>query len=152
MKIIVQKTVVSKIIDALKRAGLNETKGACFASRISNDCYSIEDVFLSKEKGTTFFSNLKINFSYKRFEKRYFKKHKYDYVNHNYIGDWHSHPSFDCLPSNYDKKEAFEELNNSNANFLIQLIVKLIDNEITGRCFLYLKNSITEECKLVFDK
>lgn len=152
MKIIVQKTVINRMINALKRAGLNETKGACFASKTSDDCYSIEDVFLSKEKGTTVFSNLKINYSYKCFEKRYFKKHKYDYVNHNYIGDWHSHPSFDCLPSNYDKKEAFEELYNSNARFLIQLIVKLIDNEITGRCFLYLKNSIAEECELVFDK
>ena len=74
MKIIVQKSVTNKIIKVLEEAGLNETKGACFAYRISNDCYSVEDVFLSKEKGTMFFSNLKINLRYKHFENKYFKK------------------------------------------------------------------------------
>ena len=149
MKIIVQKEVRIKIQNKLNKSRSNESKGACFAFRMSNDCYLIEDVFISKEKGTFCFSNLKINFRYKRFEKNYFRKHNFDYLNHNYIGDWHSHPSFECKPSNYDKKEAFEELKKSNANFLIQLILKMDKGQLVGRCFLYQEHIKVKECDLV---
>lgn len=151
MKIIVQKTVTNKIIAALIKARKKETKGACFAYRSSNDCYYIEDIFISREKGTFFFSNLKANFQYRRFEKKYHKKHKFDYLNHNYVGDWHSHPSFECVPSNYDKREVEDELAHSNANFLIQLIVKMVENNIIGRCFIYQENKSMEECELLFE-
>lgn len=151
MRIIVPKEVTNKILPTILEAGSLETKGALFARYVSLDCYEIEDVYISKIKGTNFFSNLIINHSYRKFEKRYYKKFKYDYENHNYIGDWHSHPLFECNPSSYDISEAFDELNNSNANFLIQLILKSEDGVLKGNCFLYKRGGVKEKCDLVIN-
>jgi len=151
MKIIVPKNIVDSIFGAVEKAGVCEIKGALYAKYISSNCYEIEDVFISKNAGTSFFSNLIIGFSYHRFEKNYFKKHNNDFKNHNYIGDWHSHPSFECIPSEYDVKEAFDELRNSNANFLIQLIVKNDGGKLIGNCFLYNDNESHEKCSLVIE-
>lgn len=151
MKIIVPKEIANKILSTILEAGSIETKGALFARYVSLDCYEIEDVYISKVKGTNFFSNLIINHSYRKFEKQYYKRVKYDYKNHNYIGDWHSHPLFECSPSSYDISEAFDELNNSNANFLIQLILKSEAGALKGNCFLYKRDGIKEKCDLLIN-
>ncbi len=151
MKIFVPKEITKKIFEAVKKAGKYEIKGALFAKFISSNNYEIEDVYISKEKGTTFFSNLIINYSYKRFEKKYFRFHEYDFVNHNYIGDWHSHPCFECFPSSYDINEAYDELNNSNANFIVQMIVKIENGKLMGNCYLYNRNEEKELCELMIE-
>ena len=152
MKIIVPKEIAIKIFEAVKKEGLCEIKGSLYAQFISENQYKIEDVFISKNKGTHFFSNLIINHAYHKFEKQYFKKHNYDYVNHNYIGDWHSHPSFECKPSSYDEKEIKTELLSSNAHFLIQLIVKVIDDELCGNCFCCNRDMVLRKCDLIIEK
>lgn len=151
MKIIVPKEIANKILSAIIKEGVRETKGALFAKFVSENCYEIEDVYISKVKGTNVFSNLIVNYSYHKFEKQYHKKHKKDYVNHNYIGDWHSHPLFECNPSSYDISECFDELKNSNANFLIQLIVKVNNEKMIGNCFLYKRDGTNRKCELIIE-
>ena len=151
MKIIVPKEITNKILKAVLKGGTRETKGALFAKYVSFNCYEIEDVYISKVKGTNVFSNLIVNFSYRKFEKQYYKKHDMDYENHNYIGDWHSHPLFACNPSGYDVGEAFDELNNSNANFLIQLIVKACNDKLVGNCFVYKRDGTKQKCELIIN-
>lgn len=149
MKIIVQKEIVNKFYKILKKANHNEIKGACFAKFIESGIYEIEEIYISPRIGSKFFSNLIINNKYKKFEKQYYNKHSFDYKVHNYIGDWHSHPLFDCIPSNYDINELEEELQKSNANFLIQLIIKIENNCLIGRCYYISKLSKTFcECEL----
>lgn len=152
MRIIVPKKITNKIFAAVNKAGTKETKGALFAKYVSYNCYEIEDVYISKVKGTNVFSILIVNCSYRKFEKQYFKKYNNDFENHNYIGDWHSHPLFECNPSNYDVHEAFDELENSNANFLIQLIVKIENNKLVGNCFLYKHGNIKKKCELLIEQ
>ena len=149
MRIIVPKEIANKLFSALKKAEDREIKGACFARFVEDDVYEIEEVYISHKIGSNFFSNLVIDYRYKRFEKAYYKKNNYDFEKHNYIGDWHSHPLFDCIPSNYDINELEEELEKSNANFLVQLIVKISFQKLIGRCFFLSKGSKTQqECIL----
>lgn len=148
MKIILSKKVSEKIIKKLRSAGNRETKGALFARRMDAGNFEIEDVFICKSFGSTVFSNLVINYSYKRFERKYFKRFNYDFENHNYIGDWHSHPLFNCVPSDYDKRELKEEFQNSNAIFLIQLIVKIVDDKLVGRCYYITNATKISECEI----
>lgn len=151
MRIIVPQEMANKIYDALKNSSPNEIKGALFAERLFDGCFQIDDVYISKKQGTHIFSNLINNATYKKFEKNYFKKHKYDFINHNYIGDWHSHPLFECVPSEYDKKEIEDELSKSNALFLIQLIVKEKNNRLVGRCYYCSKTTELAECELLIE-
>lgn len=152
MKIILTKEVSRKIKEKLLSSGLLESKGACFAHYVDKNHYEVIDTFISDYKGTSTFTKLLINRRYKRFEKEFYKKHKYDYKNYNYIGDWHSHPLFECVPSNYDICEAKNELDNSNGNFLIQIIVKLDRNELKGKCFLYNSNFVAKEIHLFIEE
>ena len=149
MKIIIQNDVKTKLYEALTKAGINEIKGACFAYNSSPNVFEIEEVYISPVQGTFAFSNLIINYKYKKFERDYFKRHNYDYEKHNYIGDWHSHPSFDCIPSQYDIKEVLDELSKSNANFLIQLILKIENGKLIGNCYYYNSKEKTIKCELL---
>ena len=148
MKIIVEKEIANKIRKAVQKAGFNEIKGACFAAKLDNDIFEIEDVYISPKIGSFSFSNLVISFKYRLFENRYFKKHNYEYEKHNYIGDWHSHPLFELIPSTYDKEEVVDELKKSNAHFLIQIIVKIVNNELEMKCYYYNLSTIACPCEI----
>lgn len=149
MKILIKDDVKRLLYDSIKKAGDKEIKGACFARYINDEYFEIEDIYISEIKGTKFFSNLIINNKYKKFVNSYFKKHNFDFTKHNYIGDWHSHPSFSCEPSSYDIKEACDEFIKSNANFLIQIILKIKDDRLFGNCFLYNSLVTAEKCELI---
>lgn len=148
MRIIVKKEIANKIKNAVKKAGVNEIKGACFAEKLDDDVFEIEDAYISPKIGSYAFSNLIISFKYKMFENKYFKKHNYEYEKHNYIGDWHSHPSFELIPSSFDKREVLDELSKSNAHFLIQLIVKICCEELQMKCYYYNANIIAAQCEI----
>ena len=153
MKVFVPKEISNKIFLAVKKSGLNEIKGALFAEKKDDNCFQIEDVYIGNEIGTTVFSRLTVNARYKTFKRKYFKKHNKDYINHNYIGDWHSHPLFKCVPSDYDKKELIDELKNSNALFLIQVILKIENERLCGNCFYCNKNDYCiKKCDLILEQ
>lgn len=137
MKIIMPKTISKKIYQRIKETSPNETKGALFAKKINDDLYEIDAVYFEKIIGTYAFVKLYNNEAYKKFQEKYHAKHLNDYETHNYIGDWHSHPSFECYPSSYDRLEVESDLQKSNAKFLIQMILKNINQSLTGNCFLY---------------
>jgi len=108
-----------------------------FAKRLDDDTYEIDEVYLERRVGSIAFVKLYNNHRYKRFQARYHKKHKFDYRKHNYIGDWHSHPSFECVPSGFDMMEVEMDMQESNADFLIQVILKVERNLLVGNAFLY---------------
>lgn len=148
MKIIVPEKMSKIILDHVKKYSPNETKGALFARKIDDETFEIDAVYIEKKVGTFAFVILENNCRYKKFQAVYNKKHHYDYKNHNYIGDWHSHPSFALFPSEYDKSEVVEDLTKSNANFLIQMIVKENKGKLIGNCFFYNKQEIAKKIEL----
>lgn len=58
---------------------------------------------------------------------RFFKRTSADYMRFNYLGEWHSHPSFLPLPSttDLDTMQSIVDDPKVGANFLVLLIVKL---------------------------
>lgn len=142
MKIIIREEIADRILNQVRKYSPNETKGALFAHKIDDNTFEIEDVYFEKRIGSFVFVSLENSLRYKKFQKEYDRKHHYDYRNHNYIGDWHSHPSFALFPSGYDSNEVVDELKESNANFLIQIIVQEKENKLIGNCFLY-NSSVT---------
>ena len=152
MKIIIKKEVANKIKEKILDDMPNESKGACFAYHKDEEVFEIIDTYISKYKGTKFFANLIVNRKYKKFEKLFYKSKGHDYKHYNYIGDWHSHPSFECVPSIFDKKEIDDELNHSNAYFLIQIILKVKEGLLLGRCFLYNDVDCGKEIEMVIEQ
>ena len=58
---------------------------------------------------------------------RFFEDTKQDYARFNYIGEWHSHPSFVPVPSDRDHRSMYEIVSDPSvgANFAVLVIVRL---------------------------
>jgi proteasome lid subunit RPN8/RPN11 len=149
--LIIPKKIRNDIYEYVNKYSPNETKGALFAEKLDDETYKVEAVYFEKKVGTFAFVTLFNNERYKKFCANYFNKYKNQYEIHNYIGDWHSHPSFSCVPSLYDKNEVIKDLKNSNANFLIQLIVKIEKNCLVGNAFLYNNQVTALKIKLIIE-
>jgi hypothetical protein len=56
----------------------------------------------------------------------FFKRHGHDYRRFNYLGEWHSHPSFPAVPSGKDLHTMSSIIADPDvgANFLVLLIAK----------------------------
>lgn len=73
--------------------------------------------------------------------QRFFDRSGHQYSRFNYIGEWHSHPSFEPLPSASDHAAMLEIASDSEtgANFVVLLIVKLDrENLLDGGVTIYL--------------
>jgi proteasome lid subunit RPN8/RPN11 len=72
--------------------------------------------------------------------KEFFERTGHDYTRFNYLGEWHSHPSFEALPSRVDA-HTMQSLvcdRTVGVNFLVLLIVRLAQRrkiEVTATAF-----------------
>lgn len=149
MTIVIPKEISELLKKELDFMGQNETKGSFFAERIDNDLFEVNEIYFSKKRGTFSFIKMIIGDEYKKFQKKYHEKYSFDYEKYNYIGDWHSHPSFSCFPSTYDKKEAIDDFKKSNANFIVQFIFKNENDSLIGKAFLYDNSNNALEVNLI---
>lgn len=72
--------------------------------------------------------------------QRFFDRSGHRYVHFNYIGEWHSHPSFEAIPSDSDHASMLEIAVDpkTGANFVVLLIVKLgPKNQLEGGVTVY---------------
>ena len=77
--------------------------------------------------------------------KSFFLRVNHNYARFNYLGEWHSHPSFRLEPSEKDDRSIREIVEDGDvgANFVVLLIVKLADNgDLLTRAYTYLPNSV----------
>jgi hypothetical protein len=82
---------------------------------------------------------------------RFFEGTQRDYKRFNYIGEWHSHPSFEPLPSGRDH-ESMREIamdNSVGANFVVLMIVKLSSQGVLiGTTHMYLPDGSIQKAEL----
>lgn len=85
--------------------------------------------------------------------KRYCRAHGNDFQRFNYLGEWHSHPSFSVHPSNQDHATmrglAMDQ--GVGANFVVLLIVRLNRNELEGSVHTYLPDGSVHPSELVME-
>lgn len=82
-----------------------------------------------------------------------FKRTKHDYRRFNYLGEWHSHPSFALYPSGTDNETMFDIVNdpNTGARFAVSLIVKIVDDRLDVRAFAYFPGREREDALVVLE-
>jgi proteasome lid subunit RPN8/RPN11 len=148
LEIIIPKKISLILIKQISKHSPLETKGALFAEDLGNDTFKIDEVYLEPKPGTTTFVKLYINQEYLSFQKNYHKFRKNNFSKYNYIGDWHSHPLFECLPSSYDVSEVEEDIKKSNAIFLVQIILKVLKGRLVGNAFYYTRETSAKKVKL----
>ena len=83
----------------------------------------------------------------------FFQRTKHDYRRFNYLGEWHSHPSFALRPSVTDDSTMFDLVTDpsTQARFAISVIVKLEGIHLRGEAFAYFPMGIREKCRLIIE-
>ncbi|AII57430.1 hypothetical protein X792_01235 [Dehalococcoides mccartyi CG1] len=150
MKIVLPIDIQKKIIHALEKAGSRETGGILMGEHIESDVFRIVDLTIQKSYGNVF-SFMRLIDNVSQALKTFFDKTNRQYTRYNYLGEWHSHPSFSTLPSSKDIESMSEIVNDKGvgANFVMLLIVRLNSAQlIEGTATAFFPNSCPISCIL----
>jgi proteasome lid subunit RPN8/RPN11 len=125
------------ITAACKRSGVRETGGMLFGEHVSEDVFRVMEATVAGTGSMASFVRGILD-SLRQLD-RFFHRTRRDYQRFNYLGEWHSHPSFELQPSTTDDRTMFDIVNDpgTGARFALSLIVKLIDEDLEARAFVY---------------
>ena len=135
----------------LRRGGQREIGGILMGECLQPGRFRVADVTADHGGGTitTFVRSLR---AVLQALTRFFDRTKHDYRRFNYLGEWHSHPSFAPTPSNRDIESVQNIADDPEvgANFVVLLIVKLgRENKIDASATIFQTNTPPEPVTLV---
>jgi proteasome lid subunit RPN8/RPN11 len=126
MKLLLPDRIRSQWINTLRSAGRREIGGVLLGELIKPDTFKISEITIQRSRGTFchFVRDPKLH---EKAIQRFFERTKHNYERFNYLGEWHSHPSFSTRPSTPDIISMHRIVGDSNmgANFAALLIVRL---------------------------
>jgi integrative and conjugative element protein (TIGR02256 family) len=124
--LVVGKSAMGKFHDALLDAKLREIGGVLVGEHIAANIFQIIDFSVQKNGGTStcFTRSPKLH---QQFLKKFFTETANNYQRYNYLGEWHSHPSFSARPSLTDLTQmaAIATDPKQSGPFVILIIVRL---------------------------
>jgi integrative and conjugative element protein (TIGR02256 family) len=118
--------VERRLRSALRKAGRREIGGMLFAEQIAPGHFRITDLSVDPDLGS--------HAAFRRDPQKhgkaldeFFRHTDYDFARFNYLGEWHSHPSFAVQPSAEDLVTMTDivESRSSPITFAVLLIVRL---------------------------
>ena len=151
MNIYLPNQIEKRLSLALEKAGSKEIGGVLMGEHIGDAKFRIVNLTIQKRRGTVAFFVRLVADAVTSLQ-RFFKQTEYHYRKFNYLGEWHSHPSFPPTPSSRDVQSMLEIITNTDigANFVILLIVRSKGaQEIEATATAFLPDSRYFECKLI---
>lgn len=128
MQILLPDEAANKLTEALKKARNKEIGGILMGEHVSEGVFRVKDLTIQSHGGTSasFTRFLEENLSPLQ---NFFRETGYDFTRFNYLGEWHSHPTFALEPSGTDCNTIWEIVEDSivGANFVVLMIVRLDD-------------------------
>lgn len=151
LTLLIPLDVLHAIERACKRAGFRETGGMLFGEHLAAERFRVVEATVAGEGSFARFVR-GIREGVTRLND-FFRRTHHDYQRFNYIGEWHSHPSFALSPSGTDDASMFEIVNDesTNARFAISMIVKLSGRTVAAAAFAYFPTSSREDVQIEFD-
>lgn len=126
IQLLLSLEVQEQLVRELRKAGQRETGGLLFGEHVGDDLFKVVGVTVQAKSGT-----------HSRFVRdptqhasqldSFFREHGEQCSRFNYLGEWHSHPSFDLHPSGPDLISMSELVEDPSVgvNFAVLLIVRL---------------------------
>ena len=154
MKIHLPVDIQKKLIPALEKVGNQEIGGVLMGEHISEAEFRMVDLTIQKQLGSIAFFVRFVADAIKSLNG-FFKRTGYHYKKFNYLGEWHSHPTFPPVPSQKDIQSMQEIVTDpdTGANFAILLIVKLKSTqEIERTVTTFLRDGKFFECQLITEE
>lgn len=131
MRVIVPAAIQDKLRSLLQRAGTREIGGVLMGEHLGEDQFAVRSI-TGQTNGGTFASFVRLVQGLLAPLTRYFRQTDHQYRRFNYLGEWHSHPSFSPEPSTRDADSMWEIVDDPEvgANFAVLLIVRLSDGDV----------------------
>lgn len=129
---------VGQLTEALRRAGTKEIGGQIFGEQLAASDFRATEFTVQKRRGSfaRFFVDLA---QAARDAMQFFHKTEHRYLRYNYIGEWHSHPSFTVTPSFTDVQSMIALVTDPRfrGNFAALLVMKLAGDtlELSAQVF-----------------
>jgi [CysO sulfur-carrier protein]-S-L-cysteine hydrolase len=126
MRIELAPDIERKVRSALRTAGRREIGGMLFAEQLAPGKFRVIDFSLDLFSGShTAFRRDPEN--HQKMLNEFFQRTGHNYQRFNYLGEWHSHPSFSVRPSTEDVDTMTDIVSDPSSaiSFAILLIVRL---------------------------
>lgn len=137
MRVELTPRIERRLRTALRKGGRREIGGMLFAEQLKPGEFCIVDFSLDAYSGSHTAFRRDPQTHVKMLEE-FLQRTGRDFQRFNYLGEWHSHPSFSVLPSSEDADTMIDIVENprSEITFAVLLIVRLrlrlwIDHSLT---------------------
>jgi integrative and conjugative element protein (TIGR02256 family) len=125
MHLLLTVPVVKRLQSELRRARRREIGGLLLGEHLGEELFSVVDISVQRSGGTHsgFIRNPG---DHKAQLEKFFAQTGNDYARFNYLGEWHSHPSFEPIPSDTDLRtmQSIIEDPDVGVNFLVLLVCR----------------------------
>lgn len=141
------------LLEALNNAGKREVGGVLMGEHVGLNLFAVREVTVHRRGAFASFVR-RIEDAIGRI-RAFFQETDHDYSRFNYIGEWHSHPSFAPYPSKTDDQSMLQIVQDKEvgANFAVLLIVKLgSEGELVSTAHTYLPDGtrVLSEMRIEF--
>ena len=152
MNVIVPGKISNRIKAELEKAGSREIGGILLGEHTNDNEFQIRDITIQRTSGGIAFFE-RIAHCVIEPLKKFFARTGHNYKRFNYLGEWHSHPSFSLYPSTVDQSTMQELIKDEKfgANFIVLMIVKLKSHNIEGTVTVYQCNTQSFLGSLIFE-
>jgi len=138
VKVLLPSDQAKKLVRALVRAGTSEIGGQLFGEQLAPSDFRIAELTVQSRPGT--FARFVVDvIEAARAAAAFFRRTAHQYTRHNYIGEWHSHPSFAVSPSPTDTNTMRELVRSTDfkGTFAVLMIVRLDSTELRSGAWLF---------------
>lgn len=125
IEVVLNSRCVRQLRRELLAAGSNEIGGVLAAEQVADGRFLVVDLSVQRNGTSSHF--LRDPVQHRHFIKGFHKRMGHEPERFNYLGEWHSHPSYPAIPSNEDiyQMQALVEDKEQRSTFLVLMIVKL---------------------------
>ena len=125
MKLLLPHRVIKRLRRKL-RGRIREIGGIIVGEHVATDEFRVVDISFQK-RGGTIAHFVRDPAHHKAFLDNFFAKTGDEYERFNYLGEWHSHPAFEPLPSGEDFRTMYELVEDPEVgvNFAVLIITRL---------------------------
>lgn len=137
------------LLRALRKAGRREVGGILMGEHAGPNLFIVREMTVHRRGAFASFVR-RIEDAVGRLHA-FFHETDHDYARFNYIGEWHSHPSFAPYPSRTDDLSMLQIVQDETvgANFVVLLVAKLgAEGELISTVHTYLPNGLRMQSDL----
>jgi [CysO sulfur-carrier protein]-S-L-cysteine hydrolase len=154
MQILLPPDIIERLIHALEQADTREIGGILMGEHIAENVFRVKDLTVQQHSGSfvTFVRMLQDIIAPLR---HFFQATNHNYSRFNYLGEWHSHPSFVPEPSSRDRQTMRDLIEDPavGAHFVVLMIVKLTQaGQLDGSVTVFQPAGLEARGELVLER